>query len=254
MRKISRFERDMGIERNSNHVTVDMVTTCKKGKTAVNRLYKAVEDTARLSENERKVFALWLEDSEDFIASLDGKTIAKELDPNGIYDGGWVMELEYEPECDSWYIRVTLPLTSFEKEDPIEIPSSGEIYGYTFTSEKRSKTRTVITFDDLNAKGEKVVCEIGIIVNDCDNSIVNTWYEYGRIEHPYHSYINMDTYITKDGDCRGRYNPTIGENGKLDFNWVLNATQSNLDKLMKEFVTRAYYNTAQQKCNVIVKR
>lgn len=241
MKKITRFEKEMGIERNVNHVTVDMVTTCKKGKTAINRLYRAVEDTARLSENERKVFALWLEDSEDFIESLNGKTIAKEVDPNGIYDGGWVMELECEPECDSWYVRVTLPLTSFEKEDPIEIPSSGEIEGHKFTSEKRSRTRTVISFNEPNSKGEKIDCEIDIIANDCDNSIVNTWYEHGWIEHPFMNYINMNTYITnKDGDCRGRYNPTITKDGKVNFDWVLNATQSNLDKLMKEFVTRAY--------------
>ena len=246
MRKISRYERDMGIERNAYHVTVDMVTTCKKGKTAINRLYRAVEDTARLSENERMVFTSWLENSEAFIEALNGKTIAKELDPNGIYDGGWVMELECDPECDSWYVRVTLPLTSFEKEDPIEIPSSGEIEGHRFTSEKRSKTRTVITFDEPNAKGEKIETEIDVIANDYVNSIVNQWYEHGWIDHPYQSYINIDTYITKEnGDCRGLYNPTITKDGKVNFDWVFNATQSNLDKLMKEFVTRAYYNTAQ---------
>lgn len=232
VRTISKFEKEMGIERNSNRVTIDMITTCKRAKTAINRLYKAVETTNRLEENEREAFSSWLDDNQSFIETLNGKTIAKEDGANG-----WIIELECDHDIDQWYIRVTLPLGLLGDYDHIqEIPLQGLFESHEFKSEKRSKARTFIEFKELNRKGEKIYCEISIL----DGGTTSTYYEYGWIDHPYMKWISLDTYIyDKNGACWGNYNPTAID-GKMNMNLVLPATQTNLEKILHEFIKCAY--------------
>lgn len=235
VRTISKFEKEMRIERNSNRVTIDMITTCKRAKTAINRLYKAVETTNRLEENEREALSSWLDDSQSFIETLNGKTIAKET-YNNDYDG-WIIELECDPDIDQWYIRVTLPLGLLGDYDTIqEIPSQGSFEGHEFKSEKRAKARTFIEFKELNRKGEKIYCEISII----DGGMTTTYYEHGWINHPYMKWISLDTYIyDKNGACWGNYNPTAID-GKVNMSLVLPATETNLKKILHEFIKCAY--------------
>lgn len=65
------------------------------------------------------------------------------------------------------------------------------------------------------------------------NSIPQLWYKYGYMNKVLNEYIFIKTYCTdKDGHCTGNYNPqTIGIH-KINFDYMLETNQENLDKLI----------------------
>lgn len=104
--------------------------------------------------------------------------------------------------------------------------------------------RTVYTFARSTAAGESLVvefsrCESSNTRGDC----ARLWYKHGYTSRILPTYWAVSTYATDaDNNCRGRYNPTIGADGKLDFAWVLEATEENRTKLLNEIMRRAGIN------------
>lgn len=70
------------------------------------------------------------------------------------------------------------------------------------------------------------------------NSIPQLWYKYGYTNKVLNEYIFIKTYCTdKDGHCTGNYNPqTIGIN-KINFDYMLESTEENLNKLIDKCVS-----------------
>lgn len=70
------------------------------------------------------------------------------------------------------------------------------------------------------------------------NSIPQLWYKYGYMNKVLNEYIFIKTYCTdKDGLCTGSYNPqTIGIN-KINFDYMLESTVENLNKLIDKCVS-----------------
>lgn len=101
--------------------------------------------------------------------------------------------------------------------------------------------RTVYTFARPTAAGESLVvefsrCESSDTCGDC----ARLWYKHGYTSRILPTYWAVSTYATDaDNNCWGRYNPTIGADGKLDFAWVLEATEENRVKLLNEIMRRA---------------
>lgn len=107
--------------------------------------------------------------------------------------------------------------------------------------ESLTAARTVYTFARSTAAGESLVvefsrCESSNTCGDC----ARLWYKHGYTSRILPTYWVVSTYATDAyNNCRGRYNPTIGADCKLDFAWVLEATEENRVKLLNEIMRRA---------------
>ena len=109
--------------------------------------------------------------------------------------------------------------------------------------------RELFTFEELNAKNEKIQLEF----TRCENSgtvhsLPYLWKKAGYINRVLETYWSLSTYATEDGGngtCWGRYNPQEkpSEDGKrrvIDFNWMFEATEENRQKLIAEVERLAF--------------
>lgn len=64
----------------------------------------------------------------------------------------------------------------------------------------------------------------------------------GFIKERLKSYWHVTVYAyDKKGACCGRYNPQILPGGiKINFDWVLEATEENKERILNEIIKRAY--------------
>lgn len=97
-------------------------------------------------------------------------------------------------------------------------------------------------FRFTNPAGEKVQ----VILEKCENpggkhSLPRMWYKEGLIDHILQTYWYMEVYVTDVfGNCWGKYNPTIIEGkNKIDFRWMMEATEENAKLLIDECMRRA---------------
>lgn len=70
------------------------------------------------------------------------------------------------------------------------------------------------------------------------NDLMHHWKKAGYVSEVSETHLALDCYYTDlEGNCWGRYNPTI-KKGKLDFEWVLPYTAENVEKLLTEAIKR----------------
>lgn len=118
-----------------------------------------------------------------------------------------------------------------------------------YTVERMSETRELITFAELNAKGEKIQIELvkGTYAGH-NYSLPYLWKKHGYIDRILETYWSITTYATEDGGkgtCWGRYNPQtkLSDDGKrqvIDFAWMFEATEENRKKLIEEVERLAF--------------
>lgn len=114
-----------------------------------------------------------------------------------------------------------------------------------YTSEMRSKTRSYHEFIEPNKKGEKIAFEFIKCENSGGkNSLPYIWKKNGYIDKELKTYWSVDVFATDTAGCWGRYNTTekISDDGKrrvLNFDWVLEATEENKQKIIDEIYKRA---------------
>lgn len=88
-----------------------------------------------------------------------------------------------------------------------------------------------------NNKNERVVVEIS--KTECDpkdkRCLPNLWVKHGFMKTPIYNYLSVSTYVYTDEGCFGKYTPTIikGQH-KINFDWMLDATKENEEKLLNE--------------------
>ena len=107
-----------------------------------------------------------------------------------------------------------------------------------YAIKKLAETRELYTFEDKNYKGEKIQVEF----IKSSGSLAQIWFEKGYTSKLLNTYWSVDVFATEEnGHCWGKYNPTIkkGEH-KLNFKWVLEATEENKQKILNEIIKRAY--------------
>lgn len=112
--------------------------------------------------------------------------------------------------------------------------------------------RMIRTFEGRNAKGEAVEVEFGIGRNDRSRrSLAKLWHRNGRTGTELETWWNVTVYVTDgDGRCFEAYNPTIRRGGYglvLDFEWVMEATQENLELISSEIEKRAFGTARRRK-------
>lgn len=111
-----------------------------------------------------------------------------------------------------------------------------------YTIEERVKGRIwYVEFEDRNQLGEKILVEFSYCENSGSvHSLPNMWYKSGRIDRVLENYWSISTFATdKNGMCLGRYNPQH-KKFKIDFEWMLEATEENAAKLLREVEKRAF--------------
>ena len=109
--------------------------------------------------------------------------------------------------------------------------------------EKMGKTRTRYTFTEKNGKNESICFDLSRIESDGKKgSLPYLWKKAGYIDRILKSRWILEVFCTEeDGSCWGRYNPQIipGTN-KINFDWMLEATEENRQKLIDEVYRLAF--------------
>ena len=89
-----------------------------------------------------------------------------------------------------------------------------------------------------NNKDETVLIWVNKVKSDKKdkNCLMNLWVENKYLDKFIDEYWHLELFVyTPDGDCVNKYNPQINYNTfKLDFNYILEATQDNLDYLLNK--------------------
>lgn len=117
-----------------------------------------------------------------------------------------------------------------------------------YTIEEMAKGRRwYVEFKERNQLGEKILVEFSYCENSGSaHSLPNMWYKNGHIDKVLDNYWGINVFATAENNlCRGRYNPQEkkSEDGKrlvIDFDWMLEATEENAAKLLKEVEKRAF--------------
>ncbi|HIS62153.1 MAG TPA: hypothetical protein IAC14_07895 [Candidatus Scybalomonas excrementigallinarum] len=109
-----------------------------------------------------------------------------------------------------------------------------------FKIEQLAKKRWFYKYEKKNKRGENLIIEVCKV--ECDfedkSSIPSLWYKHGWIKKKFASYWSISTYIDDGkGNCLGVCNPQHTK-GQIDFDWILESTDENKEKLLKEVVKR----------------
>lgn len=116
-----------------------------------------------------------------------------------------------------------------------------EICGHEYTIEKMSKTREFYHFNDKNSKGERIEIEFTKVENDYKGHLINLWYKEGFIKEKLENYWHVEVYVYNEkGNCYGKYNPQISSGTKINFDWILEATKENKERILNEIIKRTY--------------
>lgn len=119
-----------------------------------------------------------------------------------------------------------------------------KIGGYKCIIEKMNQegTREFYYFNDRNYKGERFEVEFVKVENNHKGHLINLWYEKGFIKERLENYWQVTVYAyDKEGNCYGRYNPQILPHGtKINFDWVLEATEENKERILYEIIKATY--------------
>lgn len=130
-----------------------------------------------------------------------------------------------------------------------------------FASEQISRGGTLVLHDSVDGKkrelnkekllnGVKQYLEdenkpYNILVDAEDSvgcskhSLPAMWKRKGFIDKEPETWWGVQTYVTdRQGRCSGKYNPTT-KDGKLNFEWLLEATEENQQKIIDEIYRRA---------------
>lgn len=105
--------------------------------------------------------------------------------------------------------------------------------------------RLVRTWDEPNAKGERIEAELTL----CESrrgkgSLMALWKKKCYVDRFMEAWWSVDVYCyDEDGYCWARYNPTVKPGGAgfvFDFDWLLEGTPENIEKLTAEIERRAF--------------
>lgn len=109
-----------------------------------------------------------------------------------------------------------------------------------YTAEYQGGTRTLYSFAEPNTKGERIQFELTACHNPGGkDSLPYLWKKHKFIDRVLETWWNLQVYVTNENGCFGRYNPTVklSEDGKrqvINFDWMLEATEENKQKLIDE--------------------
>lgn len=120
---------------------------------------------------------------------------------------------------------------------------------FDFTNERITTTGDTFQigywdYAKKNKKGERLTISINCCYNEkSEHCLPMLWYRAGYTDRLILNYLSLDTYVyLPNGECCRRYDFTKeSEDGKrltIDFDWVLEQSEENLEKMVKEILRR----------------
>ena len=89
-----------------------------------------------------------------------------------------------------------------------------------------------------NNKDEKILIFLTIQTHDLKDkkSLMNIWVKNGWLEKPIEKTLRLELFVyDKKDNCFNKYNPQIIPNtNTINFDWMLEATEKNINKLLNE--------------------
>ena len=117
--------------------------------------------------------------------------------------------------------------------------------GVRYVDETRAPGRRVLrVYEGLTPEGEAVVAEFCVSeARGAHHSIMGRWVDAGCLPAPLKTWWSVSVQATKpNGDCKARYNPTERRGGAgyvIAFEWLLEATPENMERISDEIVRRS---------------
>ena len=98
-----------------------------------------------------------------------------------------------------------------------------------------------INLERPNSKGEMLTFKIEHCEGYGNKSLPHLWFKNGYTDREINKYLICQCYVTKtDGTCIEKYNPQSTSDHKLNFEWLLEDTEENFQKLANEISRRFY--------------
>ena len=105
----------------------------------------------------------------------------------------------------------------------------------------KEELRTRYTFKNTNNLGEKIIVELSRC-GENSHSLLDIWKGKGYIDKDLENYICIEVVaIDKNEIERAKYNPQV-KNGKIVFEWVLEDTKYNRQKILSKIARLAKIN------------
>lgn len=188
----------------------------------------------------------------DELKALGGK-FNPALKYNGEKCAGWIFSKKQADKVR----ELIAPAKNEEEADEIEkqdekVFFSPELFAYELANKfgmsyyhNAYGSNFYFTFKDKNAKNEDVKVELSICENPGGkNSLPEIWKKKGYTNKVLQSWWGVTVYVTdSENNCRGDYNPQSKWDGKrniIDFDFMLDATQENADRIINEIRKRAF--------------
>nr|DAM46639.1 MAG TPA: hypothetical protein [Caudoviricetes sp.] len=110
-----------------------------------------------------------------------------------------------------------------------------------YTVERVTETRSYYHFKPKTAAGESLLVELVFCQDEGGKrSLPALWHKNGMTPERLRNWWSVTVYATDaGGSCHGKYNPQINQLCKINFAWMLPATEENKKKLLDEIARRA---------------
>ncbi len=110
-----------------------------------------------------------------------------------------------------------------------------------YNIEKMSDCRWLYKFKDKTKEGETLIVEVSKVTNPrVKNSLTELWYKNKYTNKILDNFWCITVFAEDGNRSYRKYNPTIKEDGKINFDWILEATEENLNLILNEITRLAY--------------
>lgn len=97
-----------------------------------------------------------------------------------------------------------------------------------------------VTVNEANTDGETLVFELSKSINPGGkNSLPVLWHKKGYTKTLLFSFWSLKTFVSHEKyGCFRAYDPTVKDNGQINFDYILEATPENAGKIVTEIIRR----------------
>jgi len=111
-----------------------------------------------------------------------------------------------------------------------------------YSVEKMSDCRWLYKFKDKTKEGETLTVEVSIVTNPkVRNSLTELWHKNKYTSKILDNFWFITVFTENESGSYRKYNPIIKEkDNKINFDWILEATEENLNSILNEIIRLAY--------------
>ena len=97
-----------------------------------------------------------------------------------------------------------------------------------------------VTVNEANTDGETLIFELSKCINPGGkNSLPALWYKKGYTKTFLSSFWSLKTFVSHEKyGCFRAYDPTVKDDGQINFDYILEATPENAGEIVTEMIRR----------------